>query len=86
MLALHRHCYPQATAAEVNACLFACGHQPGEECRFYSESQITDAEHFLGLSRKRGSTAAHQASLPINLAKRQSCILERSFPIWHQWH
>lgn len=71
VLAVFRVCCPKGTVAEVNAFLFACAPL-GEPIRFCTESQITEAEHFLGLSRKRASTAACQASLPINLAKRHS--------------
>ena len=71
MLVLFRMCYPKATAAEVNAFLFSCT-LPGDPLRFYSDSQITEAENFLGLSRKKASTTAYQASLPINLVKRMS--------------
>lgn len=41
-----------------------------EPPRFFSPSQISKAEDRLGLSRKRGSTTAKQAGLPINVAKR----------------
>jgi hypothetical protein len=71
MLTLYRICYAKATAAKVNAFLFA-STLPGDPLRFFTESQITKAEHFLGLSWKRASTTAYQASLPINLAKRDA--------------
>jgi DDE superfamily endonuclease len=71
MLSLFRIIYPKATAAEVNAFLFTCT-LPGQPYRFYSESQINRAEDFFGLSRKKASTTAYQASLPINQAKRQA--------------
>ena len=72
MLALYRIAYPKATAAEVNAYLFACT-LPGQQLRFYSESQITRAEQeWLGFSCKRASTEAAQANLPINIAKQDS--------------
>ncbi|CAB9525377.1 expressed unknown protein [Seminavis robusta] len=71
MLSFYRLCYPKATAAEINAFLFATT-LPGQQYRFYSESQITEAEDYLGISRKRASTTAYQASLPINLAKRHA--------------
>ena len=77
MLTLFRLCYPKATAAEVNAFLFDCT-LPGMVPRFYTESQITNAENWLGISRKRGSTTAEQASLPINLQKR--------FTFWNSPH
>ena len=71
MLSLFRLSYPKATAAEANAFLFT-STAPGEQPRFYSDSQITEAENNLGLSRKKASTTAYQASLPINLARRWS--------------
>jgi hypothetical protein len=71
MLAIFRLCYPKATAAEVNAFLFGAT-PPGQPLRFYSDSQITEAEHYLGISRKCASATAYQASLPINLAKRDA--------------
>jgi hypothetical protein len=71
MLQIFRMCYPKATAAEVNAFLFGCT-LPGDPLRFFCDSQITKAEHFLGLSRKKAATTAYQASLPINLAERHS--------------
>ena len=67
--------YPKATAAEINAFLWN-STLPGAQYRFYSDSQISKAEDFLGLSRKKGSTTAYQASLPINQAKR--------FAFWNQ--
>lgn len=71
MLSIFRLCCPKATVAEANAFLFGAT-APGLPFRFHTESQITEAENFLSLSRKRASTAAHQASLPVHLAKRHS--------------
>ena len=68
MLSIFRLACPKVTAAEVNAFLFSTtllGAQP----RLYSDSQTTQAEHDLGLSRKKASTTAYQASLPINQAR-----------------
>jgi hypothetical protein len=70
-LVIYRFLYPKATAAEVNAFLFT-STLPGEQYRFFSDSQITAAEKFLGLSRKKAATTAYQASLPVNIAKRHS--------------
>jgi hypothetical protein len=38
--------------------------------RFYSPSQISEAEKLIGLTQKRGSTTAYQALRPINSQKR----------------
>ena len=38
--------------------------------RFFSASQICEAEKIIGLTRKRGSTTAYQALRPINRQKR----------------
>jgi hypothetical protein len=43
--------------------------------RFYTDSQITDADYRIGMTRKCGSTTAYQAYLPINKQKR-----------WMYWH
>jgi hypothetical protein len=71
LLALYRIAYPKATAVEINAFLFA-STLPGQPWCFYSESQITQAEQWPGLLRKKASTTAAQANLPINIAKRHS--------------
>jgi hypothetical protein len=47
--------------------------------RLYSPSQISRTEDRFGLSRKRGSTTAQQALLPINLARRKA-FWTRSYP------
>ena len=46
--------------------------------RFFTESQITNAENWLGISRKKGSTTAEQANLPVNLQRR--------YTFWHGPH
>ena len=40
------------------------------QIRLYSPSQISEAETWIGLTRKKGSTTAYQALLPINKLKR----------------
>ena len=70
-LVVYRSIFPKATAAELNAFLFRAQLARGENYpRFFSPSQITRAEDRLGLSRKRGSTTAYQALLPINLIRQ----------------
>lgn len=69
LLALYRITYPKSTAAEVNAFLYKANYG-SLDFRFYSASQITIAEQRIGLTRKRGSTTAYQAYLPINKQKR----------------
>jgi len=54
------------TQAELMAFIFTNSSNP----RVYSSSQISETEADLGLTRKRGSTEARQASLPINILKR----------------
>ena len=72
LLALYRVVYPKAQQAEINAYLYRSNFgNPG--WRFYSKSQITKAEHQIGLSRKAGSTTAYQALLPINILKETTC-------------
>jgi hypothetical protein len=78
-LVVFRLCYPKATAAEVNAFLFG-STLPGEQFRFYLESQITEAEDLLGLSHKRASTTAYQASLPINIPRCHSFWNDPYYP------
>lgn len=73
-LALFRIFLPKASAAEVNAFLYNM-NLGNREFSFYSPSQITKAEQMIGLSRKRGSTTAYQAFLPINMQKR-----------WNYWN
>jgi hypothetical protein len=68
-LALYRIVFPKATAAEVNAFLYRANYG-NLHFRFYSSSQITEAEKRINLTRKKGSTTAYQALLPINIQKR----------------
>lgn len=69
LLALYRIAYPKANAAELNAFFYDANY--GDlNFRFYSSSQISEAESRIGLTRKRGSSTAYQALLPINKAKR----------------
>lgn len=70
LLALYRIAYPKATAAEVNAFLYRANYG-SLVFHFKSSSQITEAEKRIGLTRKRGSTTAYQALLPINKDKRR---------------
>ena len=69
LLALFRIAYPKARAAEVNAFLYNANYG-NIHFRFYSASQISEAEKFIGLSSKAGSTMAYQAYLPVNVRKR----------------
>jgi hypothetical protein len=69
LLALYRITFPKATAAEINAFLFRANYG-NVRFRFYSPSQISEAEKWIGLTRKKGSTTAYQALLPINKLKR----------------
>ena len=80
-LAYFRVIFPKATQAEMNVLLFGAQIGRGEPWpRFFSASQITKAEDRLGLSRKRGSTTAYQALLPINLIRRD-LFWNRNYPI-----
>jgi hypothetical protein len=68
-LALYRVVFPKCSAAQINAFLYRVNF--GDVTfRFYTPSQITKAEIRIGLTRKRGSTTAFQAYLPINRRKR----------------
>ena len=69
-LAFYRAIYPTASQAEINAFLFTEIQAGDPLARFFSPSQITECENRLGFSRKRGSTTARQALLPINIIKR----------------
>ncbi len=60
--------FPRINAAEINVFLYNSNGQ----IRFYSPSQIYRAQDRIGLSRKRSSTTAMQAALPINQQKRWS--------------
>ncbi len=68
-LALYRVAFPKASAAQINAFLYRVNYG-SVFFRFYTAPQITEAEKRIGLTRKAGSTTAHQAYLPINLQKR----------------
>ena len=68
-LALYRVFYPKARIAEVNAFLYRCNLR-NPYWYFYHPSQISRAETLIGLTRKKGSTTAHQAYYPVNLQKR----------------
>ena len=65
LLALYCFAFPMSTGNEKKAFIFNHSHNP----RAYSSSQITETEDDMGLTRKRGSTEARQASLPINVLK-----------------
>ena len=69
LLALYCMAFPKATAAEVNAFLYRANYG-NMNFRFFSASQICEAEKIIGLTRKRGSTTAYQALRPINRQKR----------------
>lgn len=68
-MALYCVAFPKASAAQINAFLYRLNYGSAFFC-FYTNSQITQAEKRIGLTRKAGSTTAHQAYLPINLQKR----------------
>ena len=68
-LALYRVAFPKATAAEINAFLYRVNYGAWN-FRFYSNSQVTEAEDRIQLTRKRGSTTAWHALRPINQQKR----------------
>ena len=61
LLAYYRCIHPEATASEVIAFLWNTHGRFQLVPRFYNPSQITKAEHLLGLSRKRASKTARQA-------------------------
>ena len=67
-VALYRAIWPKATADEVRAHVF----RTVEPAKVLSRRQVytIESEH-LGLTRKRGSTTAFNALLPINLNKRR---------------
>ena len=69
LLALYRVAFPKAMAAEINAFLYRANFG-NLDFRFYSPSQISECEKRIGLTRKRGSTTAFQALLPVNRRKR----------------
>ena len=78
LLALYRVAFPKATAAEINAFLYRANFG-NTLFRFYSPSQISMCEQRIGLSKKRGSTTAFQALLPINKLKRW-CFWNMAYP------
>ena len=61
--------HPKAKHAEINAFLFRANFGD-PQFRFYSHLQLSRAEKTLNLTRKKGSTTAYQAFLPINIMKR----------------
>ena len=67
-LAIFRALWPRGNAHEANIWL----HHAGGRARFYHPSQISRAEDRLGLSRKRSSSTARQAMLPLNLQIRHN--------------
>ena len=69
-LALYRAVFPKAKAAEINSFLFRC-NLGNLEFNYYHPSTISEAEKRLDLTKKRGSTPAYQALLPINRLKRE---------------
>jgi len=69
LLVLYRIVFPKAKIAEINAFLYRANYG-NIDFRFYSPSQISEAEKRMGLTTKRGSTTAYQALLPINRQKR----------------
>lgn len=71
LLALYRAALPKATIAEVNAFLFVMNtDDPNNEIHSYS--QICRGEKSILISRKRSSTTAFQAMLPINIERRNN--------------
>jgi len=73
-LALYRTIFPKATAAEINAFLYRANFG-NLDFKFYSPSQISEAEDRIGLTRVAGSTTAYQAFFPVNRQKR-----------WNYWN
>ena len=73
LLSLYVQCFPHATALEKIAFLYrATG-------KWHNEGQITKAEHRIGLSRKKSSTLAAQASEPRYVLQRQ-CFWHLPYP------
>ena len=75
-LAILRSIRPKATICEVKAFI----HSTNPANDVYSDSQICRAETRLGLTRKKGSTTAFQAYLPINVLKRQN-YFNMNYPV-----
>ena len=67
LLILFLLAWPDARLDEVIAFLA----NAGPNGRIYSRAQVTRRMCELGLTKKVGSTEAHQASLPVNLFKRE---------------
>eukprot|EP00545_Synedropsis_sp_CCMP1620_P011708 CAMPEP_0119007346 /NCGR_PEP_ID=MMETSP1176-20130426/2950_1 /TAXON_ID=265551 /ORGANISM="Synedropsis recta cf, Strain CCMP1620" /LENGTH=368 /DNA_ID=CAMNT_0006959473 /DNA_START=77 /DNA_END=1183 /DNA_ORIENTATION=+ len=76
LLCYYRAVYPTCTQAEMIAFLWNAYGRHLPEPRFFDTSQISRAEDRFGISRKRGSTTARQALLPINVAKRNIFWME----------
>ena len=74
---LHHRSWPISTAAEVAATVARFSHNP----RIYSNSQITEAEDRLGLTRKIASTEAEQAYTPANIL-RADLFFYNFIPNW----
>ena len=68
LLVFYRLTYPTAQADEVIAFIANHASRP----RIYSRGDISKREIELGFTRKRGSTEANQAELPINRIKRHN--------------
>ena len=75
ILSLHRFAWPKSTAAEAAATVARFSLNP----RIYYNTQITEAEHRLGFSRKVGSTEAELAYTPANIL-RADLFFTTSFP------
>ena len=60
--------FPRINAAEISVFFYNANGQ----VRFYDPSQICRAQQRIGLSKKRSSTTAMQASYPINIQRRWS--------------
>jgi hypothetical protein len=70
LLVWYRILYPKVQGSEMQAFLWNSYGRFLPEPRFFSLSQITKAEDYYGLSRKRSSTTAYQARLRRNIQKR----------------
>ena len=67
--ALYRIVFPKSSATQINAFLFRVNYGSAL-FRFYTDSQIHDADIRIGMTRKCGSTTAYQAYLPVNKHNR----------------
>ena len=72
LLVLYRMAFPKCNQAEMQAFLWNAWGRHQNPPRFFSNSQISKCEDRMGLSRKRGSTTAKQANLPVNLMRRHA--------------